>query len=201
MQVQKFQHNGTTLFSRADCLNRYADHVHELNHIWWYDEGSEEKLTRAFGELMQLVLSEVAEAMEGFRKDLMDDHLPQYKMFHVELADAVIRILDTAGAYEFNIEYAKVDFLIRPDHENIPSRLFNLSDFIIRLTHTYIEKNDPRKWLIGNLIWHFIEQSEQLALATGCIDFWQVVYDKLVYNQTRADHQYAARKLPGGKKF
>lgn len=44
-----------------------------------------------------LVHSEVSEAMEGHRKDLMDDHLPHRKMFEVELADAVIRILDLAG--------------------------------------------------------------------------------------------------------
>jgi NTP pyrophosphatase (non-canonical NTP hydrolase) len=42
--------------------------------------------------------SELSEALEGYRRDLDDDHLPQYKMVAVELADAVIRICDLAGA-------------------------------------------------------------------------------------------------------
>lgn len=46
---------------------------------------------------LMLIVSEVAEAMEGDRKDLMDDHLPHRKMIEVELADAVIRILDLGG--------------------------------------------------------------------------------------------------------
>lgn len=45
-----------------------------------------------------LIHSEVSEAMEGHRKDLQDDKLPHRKMIEVELADAVIRIADLAGA-------------------------------------------------------------------------------------------------------
>ena len=38
-------------------------------------------------------------AMEGDRKGLKDDKLPHLDMREVELADAVIRIFDLAGAY------------------------------------------------------------------------------------------------------
>ncbi|XUM19805.1 hypothetical protein ACRAVF_19255 [Bradyrhizobium oligotrophicum S58] len=37
-----------------------------------------------------LIVSEIAEAMEGERKSLMDDHLPHRKMVEVELADTLI---------------------------------------------------------------------------------------------------------------
>jgi len=50
-----------------------------------------------------LVHSEISEAMEGHRKDLMDDHLPNRKMVEVELADAVIRIFDLAGAMNLDL--------------------------------------------------------------------------------------------------
>ncbi len=40
--------------------------------------------------------------MEGERKDLMDDKLPHRKMAEVELADALIRIFDYAGAYGYD---------------------------------------------------------------------------------------------------
>jgi len=47
--------------------------------------------------------SEVSEAMEGHRKDLMDDKLPHRKMIEVEIADAVIRLFDLAGALRLDV--------------------------------------------------------------------------------------------------
>ena len=54
-------------------------------------------------EKLCLIHSEVSEAMEGHRKDLMDDKLPTRKMIEVELADALIRILDLGGALNLDI--------------------------------------------------------------------------------------------------
>lgn len=56
-----------------------------------------------------LVVSEVAEAMEGERKNLMDDHIPHRKMAEVELADALIRIFDYAGGFGYNLQGAFED--------------------------------------------------------------------------------------------
>lgn len=47
-----------------------------------------------------LMHSELSECLEGIRKDLPDDHLPNRSMEVCELADTVIRILDYAGAYQ-----------------------------------------------------------------------------------------------------
>lgn len=49
------------------------------------------------GTKMALVHSEVSEALEGYRKDKADEHLPHRKAIEVELADALIRICDLAG--------------------------------------------------------------------------------------------------------
>ena len=49
------------------------------------------------GEMLALVHSEISETLDGRRKGLMDDHLPDCPMIEVELADAVIRIADLAG--------------------------------------------------------------------------------------------------------
>lgn len=46
-----------------------------------------------------LMHSELSEALEADRKDLMDDKLPQYKGLYVELADTLIRILDFCGRH------------------------------------------------------------------------------------------------------
>lgn len=49
---------------------------------------------RNFGEMLALVHSELSEALEAHRKNLMDDKLPHHKGTTVELADAIIRIMD-----------------------------------------------------------------------------------------------------------
>lgn len=73
-----------------------------------------------------LTHSEVSEAMEGHRKGLMDDKLPHRTMLEVELADAVIRIADLAGALGLDLGGAIAEKLafnaVRPDHK-IENRL------------------------------------------------------------------------------
>jgi hypothetical protein len=83
-----------------ETLNFFAWSIHAGNVKagWWTDLNTGESLNRNFGELMALIHSEVSEAMEGHRKDRMDDHLPQYPMWWVEMADAFIRIADVCGA-------------------------------------------------------------------------------------------------------
>ena len=70
---------------------------------WWNDPVTGERVERNRGELLMLCVSELAEAMEADRKDLMDDHLPTRKGFEVELADCLIRIFDIAGAYDLDL--------------------------------------------------------------------------------------------------
>lgn len=58
-----------------------------------------EAVRKAFkAQQLALITSEVSEALEADRKDLMDDKLPQYKGFDVELVDGLIRTLDYMGA-------------------------------------------------------------------------------------------------------
>lgn len=81
----------------------------------WHDN------PREVGTMLMLIVSEISEAMEGYRKGLMDDHLPERPMIEAELADAVIRIGDLAGKLGLDLGGAIVDKLEynrhREDHK------------------------------------------------------------------------------------
>ncbi|MDB4312245.1 hypothetical protein N9937_02320 [bacterium] len=88
---------------------------------WWTDLDTGEKDERNDGELICLMHSELSEAMEAVRKNLMDSHLPHRKGVECELADCVIRIFDYAGARDLDLGGAVVEKLVynqnRADHK------------------------------------------------------------------------------------
>jgi len=91
---------------------------------WWRDHKTGEPTINnpmCFSQKLMLIVSELAEAMEGDRKNLPDDKLPHRPMREVELADALIRIFDTAGAYGMDVAGALVEKMAfnaqRPDHK------------------------------------------------------------------------------------
>lgn len=103
-----------------DSLNNWSLVCHEANMSWWMDLETGVPIIRNKAELIMLVVTELAECVEGLRKDVMDDALPHRTMEEVELADALIRIFDYAGAYGLDLEGAVLEKLAynksRPDH-------------------------------------------------------------------------------------
>lgn len=92
----------------AALINDLAKQCHEANAKWWHDaEGN--LLVRNKGEMLMLMVSELAECLEGERKDLMDDKLPHRRMAEVELADCIIRILDYAAGNKYDVGGAFVE--------------------------------------------------------------------------------------------
>lgn len=77
--------------------------IRKTNEKWNTDLVTGEPIVRNKGETLMLIVTEVAEAMEGARKNLMDDHLPHRKMEEVELADAVIRAIDHCNIHGFDL--------------------------------------------------------------------------------------------------
>jgi NTP pyrophosphatase (non-canonical NTP hydrolase) len=102
----------------ATAMNQFAAEVHRRSREagWWATPELANIPTK-----LCLIHSEISEAMEGHRKNRMDDHLPHRKMIEVELADAMIRIgdlaaalgLDLGGAIDEKMEYN----LHREDHK------------------------------------------------------------------------------------
>lgn len=130
IEERKKPHN----FSLSVAVGQMVDSCHGASFRagWWKDLESgmdlkaEMKSNSRFGkalfnEKLTLIHSEISEAMEGFRKNLPDDHLTNRPMAEVELADALIRLCDLAGAAGFDLPGAVVEKLAynakRKDHK------------------------------------------------------------------------------------
>lgn len=109
-------------------------HIHQGNVDagWWKDLqtgtdfAAEARSGSRFGkalvaEKLALAHSEISEGLEGARKNLMDDKLPHRPMIEVEIADAIIRLLDLGGALQLDIAGAIEEKLafnkVREDHQ------------------------------------------------------------------------------------
>lgn len=90
-------------------LKRAGEAIHHHNAKWWVDLHTGEPIQRNAGELLMLIVSEIAEGMEGHRKNLMDDKLPNRPMLEVELADAMISIFDMAQGFGLDLAGALVE--------------------------------------------------------------------------------------------
>lgn len=88
---------------------------------WHTDLATGNLKDRNKAEMLMLMVSEISEAMEGERKNLMDDKLSHRPMAEVELADAVIRIADYCGRWNYDLGGAIVEKIQynknRPDHK------------------------------------------------------------------------------------
>lgn len=81
-------------------LNDYATRIYEQNKaVGWWDDPD-----RCLFECLQLISTEVAEATEGERKDLMDDHLPHRKMGAVFTVDPPRNMFIGPGRVPYNAE-------------------------------------------------------------------------------------------------
>lgn len=116
-----------------DGLRKVLDQCHRdsFDAGWWRDADgknlrvevcSSSNYGKALvAQKLALIHSEISEAMEGHRKNLLDDHLPERPMIEVELADALIRIGDLAGALGLDVAGAVREKLAynknRADHK------------------------------------------------------------------------------------
>lgn len=122
--AEKLNVSPTFVARVADRLGHGVGICHALAYKsgWWDDKPKDPKqLGWLYATKLALVHSEVSEALEGLRKDKMDDHLPHRKAVEVELADAVIRIFDLAGAMDLYLAGAIIEKLAynqqRADHK------------------------------------------------------------------------------------
>lgn len=172
--------------------------IHQQNvEMGWWDN------PRPFSTFVCLFHSELSEAMEGDRKGLMDDHLPQYEMFWVELGDFVIRCLDYLGSVNFSQEQWDDAISTHNNYGHWRSLCHSRTDLIANLHHCIssefeiVDEHNCSPWL-------FISNSVLLSYSYAIenyIDLNEIIIEKVEYNKHRADHKRENREKDGGKKY
>lgn len=176
-------------------LNELATELHSYHREagWWNSINTGQFYKRPWPMLRILIVTELAEAIEGTRKNLMDDKLKHRFMPEVEMADAAIRILDAMGGY--GLHFAT---FARWRYEDYIKTFANKDDFIVQ---------DLLDGIIAAL-YHSSSMAPNLNVAVWRIvcfcrymnyDLWGAVAEKHEYNMKRADHKVENRKKTGGK--
>lgn len=155
----------------------------------WTDLHTGQPLNRDLRELLMLIVTELAEAMEGHRKNSKDDKLPHRSMVEVELADAAIRCFDTAGGFSWDLA---TDFVARPRGKfSIPAMLLHITE---TLSSVGFDRSDAQAPTFSGGLARIFWLGEALHL-----DVPTTIVEKMEFNAGRADHKREARLAPGGK--
>lgn len=164
-------------------------HAQNVQMGWWDD-------VRPFSTFVCLFHSELSEAMEGDRKGLMDDHLTQYPMAAVELADFIIRCLDWLGSQGNDLT------ITMPYVTPVGDFCLSLASIHEEVSQAYYSWKQTGVHTRGSSL-HICEAvaiSIQLAKEMD----WpmnQIILEKVEYNKHREDHKREHRAAEGGKKY
>lgn len=193
----------------VETINQLAVEIFEQNRaVGWWDD-----LDRCPFQTLQLVNTEIAEATEGDRKGLMDDHLPHRKMAEVELADTMIRALDFAGRYGWRFSPR-----LTVDRDSYLGKFVHMVTGHSTMAVKHLGLTGIN-CLLASKLWgneihgmgHRVlrQPVEYDFLIDMCLtvaeayhfDLESAIREKLVYNAKRADHKRENRAQSGGKSY
>lgn len=193
----------------VETINQLAVEIFEQNRaVGWWDD-----LDRCPFQTLQLVNTEIAEATEGDRKGLMDDHLPHRKMAEVELADTMIRALDFAGRYGWRFSPR-----LTVDRDSYLGKFVHMVTGHSTMAVKHLGLTGIN-CLLASKLWgneihgmgHRVlrQPVEYDFLIDMCLtvaeayhfDLESAIREKLAYNAKRADHKRENRAQSGGKSY
>lgn len=175
-------------------------HAHNVKVGWW--DNPDECLFQK----LQLVSTEISEATEGARKDLMDTHLPEYKMEIVEYADAQIRTLDLIGKLDLTYQDDVDPHRWCKEINTIGHQHLGINSAITSTAHSLRDYLDGcggimSLYCLESDLSIILKSIEQVAENRGFTNLESVLYSKALYNEERADHKRENRAKENGKKF
>lgn len=172
---------------------------------WWTNVETGERLPCDVSLKMSLVHSEVSEALEGDRKNLMDDKLPERPMFEVELADVAIRLGDLVGRIaveeginpkQFGRELAEINRLHLANAKSpvtgvVPYDLDRMHYFASEVYRVRTIEGLGLEQVNSALAVLFFVILETAAVHN--LDLGGAIAEKMAFNAKRADHKMANR--------
>lgn len=198
-----------SIIPAASDFQALSDRIHAANVAagWWSNPATGERIERNVGEMLMLIVSEGAEASVGNEMQLVDDHLPQFKMFNVELGDVLIGVHDLDGGLELDLGQAIQEVhrtFIYLGGRSVDEYLMSFVCHVAYAMEGHRKNRQDvdyphRKQLAVGLARAVIE-TYYLADLEG-VDLAEVIEAKLAYNAQRADHKPENRVLPGGKAY
>lgn len=174
---------------KNETLIELQNRIYNQNkELGWHDE------PRSFDTFVCLFHSELSESMEGLRKGLMDDHLPKYPMFQVELADFVIRCFDYLGSKGVS-DYDYINAHVIPKTETmLLASLHEMVSESFWYDKQMLEEDRNEELMTAIIMSYNYAESNLFSLQ-------EIINEKVEYNKHRADHKRENRAKDGGKKF